>query len=207
MRVPAGFLLTSFALRSCRSRRGRLRPIGSVGPSTKSGSRLGAVSSDVFREISRSADAPRKELPLRVVERSGVNLPLRSVLRILRLSSTRYHSWKREEGCAFRDVDSCPRTYPHQLTSAEVRVVKEMVTSQEYRHVPTGTLALLAQRLGKVIASPATWYRLVRLHHWRRPRTRVHPSKPKVGIRASKPNQFWHIDTTVIRLLDGTIPW
>ena len=42
------------------------------------------------------------------------------------------------------------------------------------------------------------------LHHWRRPRTRVHPSKPKVGIRASKPNQVWHIDATVIRLLDGT---
>ncbi len=82
--------------------------------------------------------------------------------------------------------------------------MKEMVTSQEYRHVPTGTLAVLAQRLGKVFASPATWYRLVRLHHWRRPRTRVHPSKPKVGIRASKPNQFWHVDTTVIRLLDGT---
>ncbi len=152
----------------------------------------------------RVADGSKKELLLRAIERSRVSLPLRSVLRILRLSSTRYHSWKREESCAFRDVDSCPRTYPHQLTSAEVGVVKEMVTSRQYRHVPTGTLALLTQRLGKVFASPATWYRLVRRHNWRRPRTRVHPSKPKVGIRASKPNQFWHVDTTVIRLLDGT---
>ena len=25
-----------------------------------------------------------------------------------------------------------------------------------------------------------------------------------MGIRASRPNQYWHIDTTVIRLLDGT---
>ena len=33
---------------------------------------------------------------------------------------------------------------------------------------------------------------------------RVHPAKPKVGIRASVPNEIWHIDTTVIRLLDGT---
>jgi transposase InsO family protein len=46
-----------------------------------------------------------------------------------------------------------------------------MVTSPEYRHVPTGTLAVLAQRLHRVSASPSTWYRL---------------------------------DTTVIRLLDGT---
>jgi transposase-like protein len=79
-----------------------------------------------------------------------------------------------------------------------------MVTSGEYRHVPTGTLARLAQRLGKVFASPTTCYRLVRTHTWRRPRQRVHPAKPKVGIRAARPNEIWHVDTTIIRLLDGS---
>jgi transposase InsO family protein len=33
---------------------------------------------------------------------------------------------------------------------------------------------------------------------------RVHPEKPTIGIRASKPNEIWHIDATVIRLIDGT---
>jgi transposase InsO family protein len=79
-----------------------------------------------------------------------------------------------------------------------------MVTSDEYRHVPTGVLARLAQRLGKVFASPTTWYRLVQAHKWRRPRQRVHPAKPKVGIRASHANEIWHVDTTLIRLLDGS---
>ncbi len=65
-------------------------------------------------------------------------------------------------------------------------------------------MALLAQRLGKVFASPSTWYRLIRDHHWHRPRQRVHPAKPKIGIRASHPNEIWHIDTTLIRLLDGS---
>ena len=78
------------------------------------------------------------------------------------------------------------------------------MTSDEYRHVPTGTLARLAQRLGKVFASASTWYRLVRDHKWRRPRQRIHPAKPKIGIRASRPNEIWHIDTTLIRLLDGS---
>ena len=50
-----------------------------------------------------------------------------------------------------------------------------------YRHVPTGTLAVLAQRLGTVSASPSTWYRLVRQYGWRRPRLRVHPAK-QVGL-------------------------
>ncbi len=32
----------------------------------------------------------------------------------------------------------------------------------------------------------------------------MYPSAPKVGIRAAKPNELWHVDTTVIRLLDGS---
>ncbi len=79
-----------------------------------------------------------------------------------------------------------------------------MVTGDEYRHVSTGTLARLAQRLGRVFASPTTWYRLVRAHKWRRPRQRVHPAKPTIGIRATRANEIWHVDTTLVRLLDGS---
>ncbi len=32
----------------------------------------------------------------------------------------------------------------------------------------------------------------------------MHPAKPKIGIRAERPNEIWHIDTTLIRLVDGT---
>ena len=142
---------------------------------------------------------------LRVIERSRNILPLRAALRVLGLSSSRYHAWKRsQETCGLDDRSTCPQTATHQLTSIEVQTIKAMATSEEYRHVPTGTLAILAQRLGKVFASSATWYRLIRQHGWRRPRHRVHPAKPKTGIRASRPNEIWHIDTTVIRLLDGT---
>ena len=49
-----------------------------------------------------------------------------------------------------------------------------------------------------------TWYHLVRKFGWRRPRLRVHPAKPKVGLRTTRADEMWHIDTTVIRLLDGT---
>jgi transposase InsO family protein len=152
----------------------------------------------------RISDGPGKLALLRAIERSRCILPLRIVLRILRLSHSRYHSWKREEECGLTDMPSCPRSSPQQLTRVELNTIEEMATSEEYRHVPTGTLAVLAQRLGKVFASPATWYRLVRRYKWRRPRQRVHPASPKIGIRASHPNEIWHVDTTLIRLLDGT---
>ena len=116
----------------------------------------------------------------------------------------RYHHWNRAQQCPLDDSPSCPRLSPQQLTAAEVEAMRDLATSPEYRHVPTGTLAILAQRLGKVFASANTWYRRIREHHWRRPRQRIHPAQPKIGIRASRPNQIWHIDTTLIRLLDGS---
>lgn len=152
----------------------------------------------------RLPDEATKVSLLRAIDRSRSVLPLRAVLRLLRLSQSRYHSWKREEECGLEDMPSCPRSSPQQLTRAEVETIKEMVTPEEHRHIPTGTMALLAQRLGKVFASPTTWFRLVRLHKWRRPRLRIHPSKPKVGLRASASNKIWHVDTTLVRLLDGT---
>ncbi|MBL8898770.1 MAG: transposase family protein, partial [Planctomycetes bacterium] len=83
-------------------------------------------------------------------------------------------------------------------------MIREMACAEEFRHVPTGTLAMLAQRMGSAFASAQTWYRLIRRNGWRRPRKKVHPSRPRHGIRAAEPNELWHVDTTIIRLLDGT---
>jgi len=139
------------------------------------------------------------------VDRAREYLPLPSVLRFRRVSPRRFHAWRRlQRACALDDQSSCPRTSPSRLTPVEVRTIGEMATSPEYRHLPTGTLAVLAQRLGKVWASPSTWHRLVRQRGWRRPRLRLHPAKPKIGLRTTRATEMWHIDTTVIRLLDGT---
>jgi hypothetical protein len=73
------------------------------------------------------------------------------------------------------------------LTFDETARMREMVESDDHRHMSLRALALHAQRIGKVLASPSTWYRMVRAEGWRRPRKRVHPAKPKVGIRAKVP--------------------
>jgi hypothetical protein len=94
---------------------------------------------------------------LRAVDRARAIVPLRALLRFLGLSPTRFHAWRRlQHACALDDHSSCPHTSPHRLTPAEILAIKDMVTAVEYRHVPTGTLAVLAQRLGKVWASPST---------------------------------------------------
>ncbi len=153
----------------------------------------------------RLPEGASKRVLLRAIERAGRVLPLNAALRIARISSSRYHSWTRAEaGCELDDQSSCPRIVPTRLTPNEVEAMQEMVESDDHRHMSLRALALYAQRIGKVIASPSTWYRLVRKAGWRRPRNRVYPAKPKIGIRARAPGELLHLDVTIIKLIDGT---
>jgi putative transposase len=156
-------------------------------------------------ERSRVPDAAGKRRLVGAVERARQAMPLSAALRVLRLSSARYHVWVRaEEVCRLDDRPSCPRSMPQRLTYAEVEVIGGMVQSTEHRHMSIRGLALHAQRIGKVFAHPATWGKLIRERGWGRPRLRLHPAKSKIGLRTAAPNDAWHIDVTIIRLLDGT---
>ena len=152
----------------------------------------------------RIGDGSNKKRLLRAIQRTRSRMALRTTLRAIGLSRARYHEWNNSERCELDDRSSCPKTLPHQLTLEEVNTIRDMATSPTFRHVPTSGLARLAQRLGRVFASAATWHRLIRIHKWRRCRHRVHPARPKVGIRATRAKEIWHVDTTMIRLLDGS---
>ena len=140
----------------------------------------------------RLPDGRDKQRIMEAIDQARACIPMRALLRLLRLSPSRFHAWRRRHmACTLADQSSCPHTSPHRLTPSEIRVIKDMVTAPDYRHVPTGTLAILAQRLGKVWAAPSTWYRLVQQHGWRRPRLRVHPAKPKIGLRTTRADEMW----------------
>jgi len=132
-------------------------------------------------------------------------LPLRHALHVLGLTRERYWAWRRKESrCELNDEVSCPRSRPTRLTQSEKDSMREMVTSMAFRHMSVRALALHAQRIGKVLAAPGTWLRQIKENSWIRPRRRLYPAKPKVGVRTSTPNELWQIDVTIIKLLDGT---
>ena len=146
-----------------------------------------------------------KGLLLRAIDRARKSLPLKSVLRVIGLSASRYHSWCRADvKCELDDRPSCPKSQPTRVSAKEVRRMHDMAISEDYKHLPISRLALLAQRLGEVYASVSTWAKLIRERGWRRPRQRVYPAKAKVGVRACKPDEYWHVDASIIKLLDNT---
>jgi len=81
----------------------------------------------------RLPDGRAKTRIRRAVDRAHEYLPLRAILRFLRVSPSRFHAWRRRQSaCALDDQSSCPRTSPYRLTPPEVRAIKDMVTSPAY---------------------------------------------------------------------------
>jgi hypothetical protein len=164
---------------------------------------LRALGIDLRR--SRVPDGPARLRLVRAIDRATDRRGRRRTLALLGVTPARLRSWRTSTGdCELPETERCPRRSPRRLTPDEIVAMRTLVTSPEHRHVSTGTLALLAQRQGKLFASPSTWYRWVRVRGWRRPRRRVYPEKPTVGARAEAPDALWHIDTTILRLVDGT---
>jgi putative transposase len=160
---------------------------------------------DLRLEGERLPSGEAKTRLLSAIESTRTTVKLATILRWLGLSSSRYHAWiGRKHSCALDDRATCPRSSPGRLTAAEVNSIHDLATSTEHRHMSIRALALHAQRIGRVFVSAGTWLRLIRSHGWRRPRLRIHPASPKEGVRASKPNEYWHVDVTIIRLIDGT---
>lgn len=142
---------------------------------------------------------------LHAIERAEPAIGRTATLRVIGLKPARLREWnERSLACALADAPPCPRSVPNRLSRDERGTIRDLVESTEYRHLSLRCLSLLAQRLGKVFASYGTWCRLVREHGWNRPRHRLYPARPRVGVRAAEPDEWWHVDVTVIRLLDGT---
>jgi len=161
--------------------------------------------SGVVLDHQRLIDGARKKTLLRAINRARNSMPLKAAVHVVGLTRGRYHSWiNREKLCQLDDRPSCARRRPGRLTFNEITAIGDMVESSDHRHMSVRALALHAQRTGRVFAHPITWGRLIRERGWRRPRLRIYPAKPKVGIRASRPNQYWHIDASILRLVDGT---
>ncbi len=121
-------------------------------------------------DADRVPDGVSKSLVLRAIASASGILSLGTALRIVGVSTARYHAWRRkEDGCGLDDQPSCPKSTPSQLTRDEVSTMRDFVESETYRHIAVQNLALYAQRLGKLFASASTWYKMIRRRGWKRP--------------------------------------
>lgn len=131
------------------------------------------------------------------------NVGLKRALKIFNVTHTLYRQWAIES--QFDCFDSwtalCTRRHPHQLSKEEVMQMKQMLKAYEFDHWPIVSVQSHGLRTGKLIASLFTWYKYARaLGITKKP---MGKHRKTVGLLATYPNEYWHVDCTYFPLIDG----
>jgi putative transposase len=142
---------------------------------------------------------------LRALDSASAFVPKAKLCAMIGLTPRRARAWtEREKRCLLDDQPPCPRSNPTRLTRNERATIARLFVADELKHFSVHALKYFASRGGLVHASYATWLRVIRAAGIARPRARVHPKRPRVGLRAAAPAEWLHIDVSVLRLRDGT---
>jgi putative transposase len=128
----------------------------------------------------------------------------KSFSNIVGISLSRLNAWRKKLlKCDLKDHSSCPKSSPSKATEKEIKIIEKMSKDTNYSHFPISALAVHAMKEKIVYLSKTTWHRYIKKFKWREARVKKY-KKNKVGIRASKVNEIWHIDISVIKLIDNT---
>lgn len=156
-------------------------------------------------QFKRVPSAEMKSKIIHAIKNASARIGLEASLELVKLSKARFSAWlTRQKRCSLEDRQTCGRLSPTRLLNREVSKIKEMIVDPAFRHFSVASLAIYAARRSLVHASASTWHRVIKQFELKRSGKRHYPAKPRVGIRASAPNQIWHLDLSVIKLKDGT---
>ncbi|MGP8214237.1 MAG: hypothetical protein ACLQQ4_01605 [Bacteroidia bacterium] len=136
-----------------------------------------------------------------------IQLGLELTLKLFGISKAVYNMWLLEARVDCKDsvTSLCIKRHPHQLQSKEVKRMERTLKDPKLEHWPITSIAALAMRNGKLVASLDSWYkyaRLLNLSQYRKVSYRTHK---KVGLRAACPNEYLHVDTTFYPMNDSKV--
>jgi putative transposase len=143
----------------------------------------------------------REEI-VQLVDKIKPDIGLDKACDFLRISSQQFYRWSKEVLCTASTFGQCRRLHPGQLTIAEQNTIKAYVTKPEnafkhlvqiYFEMMNDGAAFMAQKTFNVYAKV-----------FRKQSGIPRKEKRRIGIRASAPLKLLHMDTTILRTLDGT---
>ena len=89
----------------------------------------------------------------------------------------------------------CFKANPLQLSFKELKKIKQLMIDEQFKHWPAGSIYYYGFRNKLFHFSKSTFYKYTKMlgltKRWTRKKIR------KEGLRASRPNQYWHADVTI----------
>ncbi len=142
---------------------------------------------------------------VKTIDRVKNTIGLVRTLRVFNISVSTYRQWSIETytSCFHSIINTCNRIYPTQLSSLEIKLLKDKLIDPVNRYWPISSIAFESLKDGSLPLSLNTWYKYSKRLGIARPRPNDRRKKRAEGIRAERPNQIWHADITRFVTIDN----
>ncbi|EKR19959.1 integrase core domain protein [Leptospira interrogans serovar Grippotyphosa str. UI 12769] len=137
-----------------------------------------------------------------IVSRISPLIGIKAACKLLKISSQRFYRWKNEVHCFTSTFNLCRKLHPKQLTSKEQTIIAKYLKKPELQHWPLRSVFYQMLNDSQAFMNLSTFYKYVRV--LRPDFKRFQKPKQKIGIRASSPLTLLHMDTTILRVQDGS---
>lgn len=137
-----------------------------------------------------------------IVSRISPLIGIKAACKLLKISSQRFYRWKNEIHCFSSTFNLCRKLHPKQLTSKEQTIIAKYLKKPELQYWPLRSVFYQMLNDSQAFMNLSTFYKYARA--LRPDFKRFQKPKQRIGIRASSPLTLLHMDTTILRVQDGS---
>ena len=145
--------------------------------------------------------AEKKKYVIELIDEMKRLISVTQCVQLIGMKSWQYYRWRAEVyGCEISQR-RCESTKPNQLSRSEQIKLVELAKDRKLSHMSIKSLMYYAQREGLLYCGYDSWLKYIKINNVKRYRQkRVKKKLYRIGIRAKKPNEIWHIDITEIKI-------
>ncbi|MBK9635361.1 MAG: transposase [Bacteroidetes bacterium] len=129
-------------------------------------------------------------------------LGIKKTLKYIGISYQQYHQLKQPRNCKLSVFKQCLIQHPNQLHQQEVDIIEQYCTNPKYQFWKLISIFHQIRRDRTAFFSLRTFYKYANAAGFRRQKIPTQRKNHTIGIRAGKPLEILHVDTTILRLLD-----
>lgn len=132
-------------------------------------------------------------------------IPIKKAIKFFGISKGTFHSWVIDTKlkCSNSFFKQCVKVRPNQITPMEVKAIKKALMNPLTFHWSIKSVYDNGIRNGKLSVSENTMYKINKVLGIRSRKNTFKKKRHKEGIRAERPNQYWHADITKVKTLNN----
>jgi hypothetical protein len=147
-------------------------------------------------------DKKNKEFIVQTILKYKHWISTNKLCNIIKLGPSKFYRFKLETiGCERIGFKKCRIQSRNQLSFKEQKVIYDLANNPTLFHLSIKKLQYYAFRKGLLTCGYNTWRKYVAIFNPNRTKIKRKRKKERQGIRASIPNEIWHMDITEFKLI------